>query len=202
MDRCRVKPGQLGGRLLERLSSSRAIERRLLRMGFCFRSSVLSAGLLAISIWAKLTHYPRMLRACNKTDRGNDVQKGVYAVVVWRCCLRKLTNTASSLLGLFSLIVACLDAPVSIGKCSLKIAIAEQETNLPPGYIRAAVIRSGPQTVLSMVFPIAALAYIVIDGLFIFSKSRQCLHDRLARTVVIVGTREWWTRSPTGAFSV
>ena len=89
----------------------------------------------------------------------------------------------------------------TIGKCSLKIAIAEQETNLPPGYMRAAVIRSGPQTVLSMVFPMAALAYIVIDGLFIFSTSRQCLHDRLARTVVIVGTREWWTRSPMGAFS-
>jgi hypothetical protein len=38
----------------------------------------------------------------------------------------------------------------------------------------------------------AALAHIVIDGLFIFSKSRQCLHDRLVRTVV-VGTREGWT---------
>jgi uncharacterized RDD family membrane protein YckC len=87
----------------------------------------------------------------------------------------------------------------TIGKCALKIAIAEQETNLPPGYMRAAIIRSGPQTVLSMVFPVAALAYIVIDGLFIFSKSRQCLHDRLARTVVIVGSREWWTRSPTDA---
>jgi uncharacterized RDD family membrane protein YckC len=85
----------------------------------------------------------------------------------------------------------------TIGKCSLKIAIAEQETNLPR-YMRAAIIRSGTQTVLSMVFPTVALVYIVIDGLFIFSKSRQCLHDRLARTVVIVGTREWWTRSETG----
>ena len=83
----------------------------------------------------------------------------------------------------------------TIGKCSLKIAIAEQETNLPPGYMRAAVIRSGPQSVLSMMFPTLALAYVVIDGLFIFSKSRQCLHDRLARTVVIVGTREWWTEA-------
>jgi uncharacterized RDD family membrane protein YckC len=83
----------------------------------------------------------------------------------------------------------------TIGKCSLKIAIAEEETNLPPGYMRSAVIRSGPQTVLSMVLPMAALAYIVIDGLFIFSKSRQCLHDRLARTVVIVGTREWWQKN-------
>jgi hypothetical protein len=34
--------------------------------------------------------------------------------------------------------------------------------------MRAAVIRSGPQTVLSMVFPMVALAYIVIDGLFSF----------------------------------
>jgi len=57
MDRCCVKPGQLGGRLLERISRSRAIERRFLRMGFCVRPSVFSAGLLAISTWAKLTHY-------------------------------------------------------------------------------------------------------------------------------------------------
>jgi hypothetical protein len=31
--------------------------------------------------------------------------------------------------------------------------------------MRAAVIRSGPQTVLSMVFPMAALAYIVISNI-------------------------------------
>jgi|KBSMisStandDraft_5_1062788.scaffolds.fasta_scaffold472446_2 hypothetical protein len=67
----------------------------------------------------------------------------------------------------------------------------------PPGYMRVAVIRSGPQTVLSMMYPLAGLVYLVIDGLLIFSKTRQCLHDRLARTVVILGTREWWTRSST-----
>ena len=82
----------------------------------------------------------------------------------------------------------------TIGKCLLKIAIVEEETNLPPGYLRVGVIRSGPQTVLSMTFPMAAVVYMVIDGLLIFSKTRRCLHDRLARTVVIVGTREWWQR--------
>jgi uncharacterized RDD family membrane protein YckC len=83
----------------------------------------------------------------------------------------------------------------TIGKCLLKIAIVEQESNLPPGYMRAAVIRSGPQAVLSMLSPVAAAVYLVVDSLLIFSASRQCLHDRLARTVVVEGTREWWSGS-------
>lgn len=82
----------------------------------------------------------------------------------------------------------------TIGKCLFKIAIADPDTNLPPGYMRAAVIRSGPQTLLSRLFPVGALVYLVVDGCFIFSKSRRCLHDRLARTVVIVATRDWWAR--------
>ena len=80
----------------------------------------------------------------------------------------------------------------SIGKFIFKIAIVDPDTNLVPGYMRAAVIRSGPQVILSMLFPVAAFVYLVVDGLFIFSKTRRCLHDRLARTLVIVGTREWW----------
>jgi uncharacterized RDD family membrane protein YckC len=82
----------------------------------------------------------------------------------------------------------------TIGKWLLKIAIVAQETNLPPGFMRAAVIRLGPQIVLLTLFPLAGLVYSVIDGLLIFSKTRQWLHDRLVRTVVIVGTRQWWQR--------
>ena len=80
----------------------------------------------------------------------------------------------------------------SIGKFLLKIAIVDPDTNLVPRYMRAAVIRSGPLVILSMLFPAAAVVYLVVDGLFIFSKTRRCLHDRFARTLVIVGTREWW----------
>jgi uncharacterized RDD family membrane protein YckC len=80
----------------------------------------------------------------------------------------------------------------SIGKFLLKIAIVDPDTNLPPGYMRAAVIRSGPQGILSLLFPVAGLVYLVVDGLFIFSNTRRCIHDRLARTIVIVGSREWW----------
>lgn len=83
----------------------------------------------------------------------------------------------------------------TIGKCLFKIAIVDPDTNLPPGYMRAAVIRSGPPTILSMTFPVAAAVYLVVDGLLIFSRTRRCLHDRLARTLVIVGTREWWARN-------
>jgi uncharacterized RDD family membrane protein YckC len=81
----------------------------------------------------------------------------------------------------------------TIGKCLLKITIVDPETNLPPGYFRL-VIRSAPLVVLSRLLPVASLVYVVVDGLFIFSPTRRCLHDRFARTVVIGGTREWWQR--------
>jgi uncharacterized RDD family membrane protein YckC len=83
----------------------------------------------------------------------------------------------------------------TVGKLLMKIRIVDPDTNLPPGFMRAAVIRSGPQTILAMTFPVAGLVYMVVDGLCIFSRTRRCLHDRLSRTLVIVGTREWWWRS-------
>jgi hypothetical protein len=48
----------------------------------------------------------------------------------------------------------------TIGKCLLKIAIVEQETNLTPGYMRVFVIRSTPQTALLTVFPLAGLVFL------------------------------------------
>src|SRR5262249_39703385 len=37
----------------------------------------------------------------------------------------------------------------TVGKIPLKVAIVDPATGLPPGYLRAAVIRQGPQTALS-----------------------------------------------------
>ena len=79
----------------------------------------------------------------------------------------------------------------SIGKYITKAAIVDQFSNEPPGYLRAAVIRQGPQAVLSNFFPITGALYLVLDGLFIFSERRRCLHDRLAGTVVIRVSKEW-----------
>lgn len=79
----------------------------------------------------------------------------------------------------------------TIGKYITKAAIVDQFSNEPAGYLRAAVIRQGPQAVLSMLFPITGLGYLILDGLFIFSERRRCLHDRLAGTVVIRVSEEW-----------
>jgi hypothetical protein len=41
----------------------------------------------------------------------------------------------------------------TVGKILLKIAIVDRGTNLPPGFLRAAVIRQGPQQVLTVIRP-------------------------------------------------
>jgi len=77
------------------------------------------------------------------------------------------------------------------GKILTKMAIVDPVTGFPPGFLRAAVIRQGPQTLLSFVYAPAGLAYLLVDSLFIFSSSRRCLHDRLADTTVIRVGRDW-----------
>jgi uncharacterized RDD family membrane protein YckC len=77
------------------------------------------------------------------------------------------------------------------GKILMKIAIVDPATGFPPGYLHAAVIRQGPQTVLGFVNPILGGAYLLVDSLFIFSASRRCIHDRLAGTIVIRVSRAW-----------
>jgi uncharacterized RDD family membrane protein YckC len=68
----------------------------------------------------------------------------------------------------------------TLGKVFLKIAIVDKDSKLPPGFLRTSVIRQGPQSVLSLRYPLLGFVYTVIDGLFIWSKTRRCIHDRLA----------------------
>jgi len=79
----------------------------------------------------------------------------------------------------------------TLGKVFMKVAIVDKDSKLPPGFLRASVIRQGPQVVLSFVYPLMGFFYIVIDGLFIWSKTRRCIHDWLAGTIVIGVTGEW-----------
>lgn len=77
------------------------------------------------------------------------------------------------------------------GKIVMRVAIVDPIDGLPPGFLRASVIRGGPQAILGFVLPLVALIYLVVDGVFIFSSTRRCLHDRLARTVVIAVESPW-----------
>ena len=79
----------------------------------------------------------------------------------------------------------------TLGKVFMKVAIVDKDSKLPPGFLRASVIRQGPQVVLSLVYPLMMFFYIVIDGLFIWSKTRRCIHDWLAGIIVIDVTGEW-----------
>ena len=79
----------------------------------------------------------------------------------------------------------------TVGKALLKIAIVDPESKLPPGFLRSSVIRQGPHAILLQVFPKAFLVFFVSDSLFIFTPSRRCIHDRLARTEVIEVGRDW-----------
>jgi len=79
----------------------------------------------------------------------------------------------------------------TIGKILLQMAIVDVDTKLPPGFLRASVIRQGFQGLLGQLYPLAFLAFIVVDSLFIFTPTRRCLHDRFARTEVIAVDRDW-----------
>jgi uncharacterized RDD family membrane protein YckC len=79
----------------------------------------------------------------------------------------------------------------SIGKILLKMAIVDLDTKLPPGFLRASVIRQGVQAILAQLYPVALLGFMTVDSLLIFTSSRRCLHDRFARTEVITVGRDW-----------
>src|SRR5262245_60880563 len=53
------------------------------------------------------------------------------------------------------------------GKMLMKVAIVDPATGLPPGFLHAAVIRGGPQSVLSFVNPILGGVFLLVDSLCI-----------------------------------
>jgi uncharacterized RDD family membrane protein YckC len=93
-------------------------------------------------------------------------------------------------LAIIQIVLLCMRGQ-TVGKRVTRIAIVDQFSNDLVGYLRVAVVRQGPQTILSMFLPTVGLAYLIFDGLFIFSKRRRCLHDRLAGTVVIQVSADW-----------
>lgn len=73
----------------------------------------------------------------------------------------------------------------TIGKMIMKIAIVDRIDKIPPGFVRAGVIRMAPMLAVSLFMPALTLPYLLIDGLPIFTSSRRCVHDYLAGTIVI-----------------
>ena len=73
----------------------------------------------------------------------------------------------------------------TIGKLMMKVAIVDRIDKIPPGFVRAGLIRLAPLMAVNMFAPTLTLLYLVIDALPIFTSARRCVHDYLAGTIVI-----------------
>lgn len=69
----------------------------------------------------------------------------------------------------------------TIGKRIAKVRVVRAEDGGPAGFARAVGIRFLLNTLFGMwsIYPL-------VDALFIFSERRECLHDRIARTKVVL----------------
>jgi uncharacterized RDD family membrane protein YckC len=66
------------------------------------------------------------------------------------------------------------------GKKLCKIRIVTEDTNQIPGFVKGVLLRSW------VIFILYAIPFVGLVGVvMIFSKTRQCLHDRLAGTIVV-----------------
>jgi uncharacterized RDD family membrane protein YckC len=73
----------------------------------------------------------------------------------------------------------------TIGKMILNIAVVDHVDKMPPGFVRAGLIRQLPIMIVSLFTPALTVFYLILDGAPIFTSSRRCRHDYLAGTVVI-----------------
>ena len=73
---------------------------------------------------------------------------------------------------------------VSIGKWFLEMQIVDYESNIPAGFLKAFVLRSFVNSLISAV-PFVGFLYTLLDDLFIFGDEQRCLHDHLAGTKVV-----------------
>ena len=69
----------------------------------------------------------------------------------------------------------------TLGKRFLKLRIVDADTGTNPGFWRAVGIRSFANALIGGFVPL----YGLVDALFIFRTDRKCIHDHLAKTVVV-----------------
>lgn len=83
----------------------------------------------------------------------------------------------------------------TLGKAIFKIRIARPDGAIPSFWVRLVILRSGILDLASLLAQISTASLLggfswsilvtVVDALFIFGKSRRCLHDLIAGTVVL-----------------
>jgi uncharacterized RDD family membrane protein YckC len=72
----------------------------------------------------------------------------------------------------------------TIGKKAVRVRIVDPHSGLPPGFVRAVLLRGFVNGLLGSI-PLVGAFYTLTDILFIFSEDHRCLHDRLADTIVV-----------------
>lgn len=73
----------------------------------------------------------------------------------------------------------------TIGKMILSIAVVDHIDKVPPGFVRAGLIRQVPLMIVNLFAPALTLVYLVLDGAPIFTSWRRCIHDYVAGTIVV-----------------
>ena len=72
----------------------------------------------------------------------------------------------------------------TVGKQLLKLRIVGVDTYENPGFVRAVLIRSIATGFIGNL-PLVGNVFSLVDVLFIFSAEHRCIHDHMARTVVV-----------------
>ncbi|MEK7382734.1 MAG: RDD family protein [Elusimicrobiota bacterium] len=73
----------------------------------------------------------------------------------------------------------------TLGKIVMGIRIVRVDTQANGGFVTNVLLRTFLNSVITSI-PILGPLYGLADALFIFKEDRRCLHDRLAKTCVIV----------------
>lgn len=119
------------------------------------------------------------IQAAGNSDQAAQLQSQLFQLI---------PNDAWMMMGIYVVLMLALQAfflvkrGQSIGKRITKIKIVDAENNTQVSLMRVFTIRTLIFLVLTLLFfPLIS----IIDSLFAFSKKRQTLHDKLAKTKVV-----------------
>ena len=97
-----------------------------------------------------------------------------------------IPNLASFTLGLYMIVVLIIQGVFlvsrgqTVGKKMVNIQIVRSKDGQNGGFLNNVLLRTFVNGLLTLI-PL----YLLIDILFVFSDTKRCLHDRIARTIVV-----------------
>jgi uncharacterized RDD family membrane protein YckC len=163
------------------VSDHAGTEPRLAERGTRLGASMID-GLVMLLLFA-----PAMLAGIGLGDLGGTADATPPAILVWAEAHPVVTQIVGDIAGLLVFFAVngywLHTRGQSIGKRLLKIRIV-RSTGERATLSRIIFARYVPTQAMGMV-PVIGMLYALIDILFIFRDSRQCLHDTIADTIVV-----------------